>query len=160
MALVCIAAVVSSCQTVSLRCFTLMKMVNDCTPALDSTDLRLSSVPSIAASKALIVSRGRSHRERVGFERSGSAAQFVVSQSLESVCARIVWRSIPIGLPKASACWTLRRDVRVDCSSAAVTGRVSAILASRRSRRLSLLGGCRLTRLCFIHGSIGVCLAL
>jgi len=36
-------------------------------------DLRLYS-PSIAASKERIVSRGRSQRLRVGFERSGSTA--------------------------------------------------------------------------------------
>lgn len=42
-----------------------------------SMDCRVLYSASIAASKDLIVSRGRSQRGRVGFERSGSAAEML-----------------------------------------------------------------------------------
>lgn len=77
---------------------------------------------SIAASKDLTVSRGRSQRERVGFERSGSAGEMLVTiQNDHSARAYS-----PIGFPNASLYELERRGARVGFSRAAAT--VSALV--------------------------------
>ena len=45
---------------------------------------RRACAPSIAASNARMVSRGRSNRERVGLDRSGSAASALKSHNLST----------------------------------------------------------------------------
>jgi hypothetical protein len=53
-------------------------------------DLRLLYPPSIAASKLRIVSKGRSHLLRVGFERSGSAGMWSSGQPCAKTCDSVL----------------------------------------------------------------------
>ena len=103
--------------------------------------------PSIEASKERIVSSGRSHRERVGLERSGSAAcllaVFQVTQG--QIC-------VPMGLPLTSLCWKERSDCRVGFSRAAATIQMisTGVIATTTTTGRTGLG--------LVHGGVGVCL--
>lgn len=89
--------------------------------------------PSMAASNDRMVSRGRSRRGRVGFDRSGSTGESSASLHLPKSC----W-SAPIILPCASRCWMLRMDSMVDFSKAVAAGRLSAAAPHRQCKMRGL----------------------
>jgi hypothetical protein len=75
----------------------------------------------MAASKARIVSRGLSHRLRVGFDRSGSAVVGSIS-IVKSNCAEMM--DEPMGFPCESRCWIARIGANDDftpLATAAIT---------------------------------------
>lgn len=74
---------------------------------------------SMAASNERIVSSGRSQRDRVGFERSGSAVLLAGIMRFAE--------GLPMGLPLASVWSNERSDCSVGFSSAAATTGVSDI---------------------------------
>ena len=108
-------------------------------------DLRLYD-PSMAASNDRMVSKGRSRRGRVGFDRSGSAGKSSASLHLPKSCY-----SAPIILPCASRCWMLRMDPIVDLSKAVAAVRMS-VAALHRQCKMQMHRACiALTWLGFVH---------
>lgn len=99
-----------------------------------------------------MVSSGRSHRERVGLERSGSAGRWCCQRCVLSACMQVAPDS-PIGLPLASLCWNERRDCRVGFSSAAATGRCQHTI---HDSLFTLDDRRQHTGLGFVHGGVGV----
>lgn len=111
--------------------------------AMDSSLYRLR----IAASKDMIVSNGRSMRERVGFERSGSAIMLHISSVF------FLWLSLGkhslMMFPFQSLCWMERNEkVLVDvpnwatAASCIVASQTPTVVTDKTSNRVVL------TRLC------------
>lgn len=105
----------------------------------------------MAASNDLIVSRGRSHRERVGLERSGST----VWRGQTKWPSHAVKGDLPMGLPWASECWNERRDWRVGFSSAAATRHRQQGIPTPSGTTLHS-GRREHTGLGFVHGGVGI----